>query len=178
MLTFSPHFIPFSPSPLFLSLSLLNSLPHRFDSHINTQISINIGVSEENVKDLVWPPQFVYPYVHWWCDMADYGLAVNPMWMKALAWLSPFVYAPFYLFALYCFIAGKDYIRVPAFTFVGMMCTGLYVIFAESLWGDYVTPDPVLFTAAYGPYFVIPLLLAFRLRMEHPFTEAVSGKSN
>ena len=37
-----------------------------------------------------------------------------PMYrFETMAWFSPFLYAPFYVFAIYAFIFEKEWIRVP-----------------------------------------------------------------
>ena len=32
---------------------------------------------------------------------------------ETMAWFSPFIYAPFYLFVMYAFVLEREWIRVP-----------------------------------------------------------------
>jgi len=50
----------------------------------------------------------------------------------------------------------------------GMLVT-LVVIFIESVAGEVKTPNLTVFTSAYGPYLVFPLILMYRLRNQNVF---------
>ena len=79
-----------------------------------------------------WPPAAVVDAYVWWCRNYDSLLGHNPVWLvvrlqphssryysrvfcrfETLAWVSPFVYTPFYFFAIYAFIYKKEWIRIP-----------------------------------------------------------------
>ncbi|CAI8015334.1 hypothetical protein GBAR_LOCUS9504 [Geodia barretti] len=60
-----------------------------------------------------WPPAAVVDAYVWWCRNYDSLLGHNPVWFETLAWVSPFVYTPFYFFAIYAFIYKKEWIRIP-----------------------------------------------------------------
>src|SRR6185369_7989731 len=86
------------------------------------------GVSLENAGR--WPPRFFYESTLAYCKFADQVFCHNPMWMKVIipgllsclfnphcqvmALWSPVFYGPFYCFAIYAFVRGRDWIRVPA----------------------------------------------------------------
>jgi len=108
--------------------------------------------------------------------VADEALAVNPAWLRFLAFLSPCVYGPFYIFAIWALYTGSNSLRIPGLVFCTMMATGLLVLFVEAFWGEFPTPDRLIYTAAYGPYLLFPFVFAWRLRSEYPFTTRVETK--
>lgn len=85
--------------------------------------------------------------------------------------VSAFVYGPFYLALVYAFVKGDDRIRIPAMLYVGAMLHGTL----EFLYWEYVVGPapgrPLVFWAFYGPYVLVPLLLAVRMRDPLPFAQ-------
>jgi hypothetical protein len=65
------------------------------------------GVTHEKTKDFLWPPQIVIAQTLWWCEHFDPVFCYNPIWMKLMAGVSPFIYSPFYIAAVYAFIKGR-----------------------------------------------------------------------
>ena len=78
---------------------------------------------------------------------ADRLLAVNPLWYQIMAYASPCVYAPFYLFAIPAFLRGRNWIRIPGLLFSVCMFYSLLVILGEELFGEYKTSKPGLILA-------------------------------
>ncbi len=117
-----------------------------------------------------WPPQFFYEATLSYCVSADQVFCHNPMWMKVMAVWSPLFYGPFYLFAMYAFAKGRDWIRVPGLMWAWGMFMFLTVIMCEEWGGDYPSQDfPVAFIANLY-YWVYPLILMWRLRRKRVFT--------
>jgi len=63
------------------------------------------------------------------------------VWFKFLAWLSPFVFSPFYLVAIYAIIKGREWIRTPIIIYSSALTLDLLVIMAEEGWGEYASPN-------------------------------------
>lgn len=107
-------------------------------------------------------------YAQWAGD--DFLLAHNTF-ARFSTLVSAFVYGPFYALLVYAFVKGKNWIRIPAFMYVGAMLHGT----AEFLWWEYnlgLPPRvPLVFWAFYGPYVVIPIALAIRMRRANPFSQ-------
>lgn len=86
--------------------------------------------------------------------------------------VSAFVYGAFYPVLVYAFVKGKNWIRIPAFVYVGAMLHGTL----EFLYWEYALGlpprEPLIFWAFYGPYVIVPLLLAIRMRRPLPFAPA------
>lgn len=88
-----------------------------------------------------------------------------------MAIVSPFIYAPYYLFAIYCLIKGNDSIRTIGIAVSAAKIYSLIVILGEELYGDLPTPNVTLTFLAYGMYVLAPLLFMIRLIPSHPFTQ-------
>lgn len=112
----------------------------------------------------------------WYGQVAgdDFFLA-KPGYARFGTLMSAFVYGPFYLCLVYAFIKGKDWIRVPALLYVGAILFGT----VQFLWWEFSQGQPPrvlpIFFAFYGPYVVVPLLLAVRLRHDRPFSAKPSA---
>jgi len=129
------------------------------------------GVTELSAADWKWPPKFVWPLYFWWCKMCDPVLQLNPLWIKYLSMLSPLVFCPFYLVCIYAIYNQKDWIRIPIVMYAAVLFVDLSAFFVESIWGEYPSPHPLMFTAGYGYYQLFPLLLLYRFWQDGPFQQ-------
>jgi hypothetical protein len=73
------------------------------------------------------------------------------------------------VFAIYAFIKGRDWIRVPAIFYSGMMFMGVTVILGEEFAGPHATPHLPLVLGLNLPWLLVPVLLTARVWKEHPF---------
>jgi hypothetical protein len=123
----------------------------------------------------IWPPRPVIDAVHWWGNNYDPLLMARPVFFKVTIWLDNLLYGPFYLFAIYAFIKGKEWIRLPAIIYAVSMMSGVIMILSEEAFGIYRTPHLFLVVAANAAWIVFPLIILFRLGLiEHPFTRPVA----
>ena len=123
-------------------------------------------------------------------------LIANPAYLKAMTFLSAFVFGPFYVVLVYAFIKGKNWIRPLALFYAGMIVESMIVLLAAEFAGDaqlfgqmcqagvksaeelakaglnqdLTVQNPAKFLAYNLPYKVIPILLAVRMRKENPFS--------
>ena len=115
----------------------------------------------------------------------------NPFWSKTNRWygeisgdvyflanhdysrvnlgISAFIFGPFYLVLAFAFAKGANWIRIPAFIYVGAMLHGMseWVV-----WQYFIGPPPtetLIFWAFNGAYAAIPVLLAIRMWKPEPF---------
>lgn len=117
----------------------------------------------------VWPPESMVRLVHWYGSSFDPLLMARPQWWKMTIWMDVLFYGPFYALATYAFINGKDWIRIPAFFYSGMMFMGVSIILGEEIAGTHATPHLPLVLALNLPWLLTPIFLTLRLRKEHPF---------
>ena len=94
----------------------------------------------------------------------------RPQWWKDTIWLDVIFYGPFYALAIYAFIRGKEWIRIPAIFYSGMMFADVFIILGEEIAGPHASPHLPLVLALNLPWLLLPFLLTLRLLPEHPFT--------
>jgi hypothetical protein len=118
----------------------------------------------------VWPPAALVRMVHSYGASIDPLLMARPQWWKDTIWLDVVLYGPFYVAALYAFLRGREWIRLPAIFYAGMMFADVLIILGEEIAGPHAAPFPALVVALNLPWLIVPLLLARRLWKAHPFS--------
>jgi hypothetical protein len=120
----------------------------------------------------IWPPASMVKLIHAYGSSFDPLLMARPPWWKMTIWIDVLFYGPFYVFAIYAFVKGIDWIRIPAIFYAGMMFMGVSVILGEELAGPHATPNFPLVLGLNLPWLLMPIFLTLRLRKEHPFAQA------
>jgi hypothetical protein len=118
-----------------------------------------------------WPPAPLVDLVHWWGHTFDPVLLARPPWWKATIWIDVLFFGPYYAFAIYAFVRGRDWIRIPSVFWAGLMMANVTIIMSEEMFGPHATPrlGPVLF--ANLPWFLFPIAVVARVApREHAFT--------
>lgn len=119
----------------------------------------------------LWPPPPLVDLVHWWGENFDPVLLARPAWWRATIWIDSLLFGPFYLFAIYAFVRGREWIRIPSIIYSSMLITNVIIILMEELAGAHATPARAVVLLANLPWLVFPALLIARMwRSEHPFT--------
>ena len=120
----------------------------------------------------LWPPASMIRMVHSYGNSFDPLLMARPQWWKMTIWIDVLFYGPFYVLAIYAFVKGKDWIRIPAIFYSGMMFADVFIILGEEVAGPHATSHLALVLGLNLPWLLMPLFLTFRLRREHPFSQA------
>jgi hypothetical protein len=121
----------------------------------------------------VWPPPPLVDLVHWYGNHYDPLLIARPPFWRMTIWIDVLFFGPFYLFAIYAFLRGRDWIRLPALVWSGTMCANVLIILMEERYGEWATPHFPLVLALNGPWLLLPLAVIWRMRREHPFSRSV-----
>lgn len=117
----------------------------------------------------LWPPAPMVKMIHNYGTTLDPLLMARPQWWKNTIWLDVVFYGPFYVAALYAFIKGKNWIRIPAIFYSGMMFADVFIILGEEIAGPHATPHLPIVLLLNLPWLLMPILLTLRLRKERPF---------
>ena len=124
----------------------------------------------------IWPPRFFVNLVHSYGQHYDPLLMARPPFWKMLIWIDAVIFGPFYAVAIYAFVRGREWIRVPAVFWGGMMTTDVLVILAEERFGIYQTPHFAMVLALNLPWLILPLVVTSHMtRHAHPFTRTVAA---
>ncbi len=122
----------------------------------------------------VWPPASMVKLIHAYGSSFDPLLMARPQWWKMTIWIDVLFYGPFYVLAIYAFIKGKDWIRIPAIFYSGMMFADVFIILGEEAAGPHASPNFPLVLGLNLPWLLMPIFLTLRVRREHPFTQATA----
>jgi hypothetical protein len=125
----------------------------------------------------IWPPPFAVDIVHWWGRTFDPVLLARPVWWKMTIWIDALFFGPFYVAAIYAFVKGKEWIRIPGIIYASVMLTNVTIILGEEAFGPNRTPQLGMVLLANAAWVLVPLYLIYRLaKSPHPFTQTVEGR--
>jgi len=123
----------------------------------------------------IWPPAPLVDLVHWWGRNFDPVLMARPAWWKATIWIDSLLFGPFYAFAIYAYVKGREWIRLPTLLWGAVMMTNVTIILSEEMFGPHATPRLGVVLLANAPWFLFPIALIARMaRAEHPFSTLVA----
>ncbi len=162
--------IPLSKRPIDVALVLFFAVNLFFTTYV---VSIEQVVIADpfNFTQPAWPPASLLALVHWWERSFDPLLLARPAWYRATIWLDVLAFGPFYAVAIYAFVRGRDWIRLPAVIWATMLFTNVFIILFDELLGVHATPYPATVVAANASWMLVPILVIWRVgRREHPFT--------
>ena len=125
-----------------------------------------------------WPPAPIVDLVHWYGNHWDPLLMARPAFYRMTIWIDVIAFGPFYAFAIYAFIRGRDWIRVPALVWAGVMMANVAMILYEERDGAYATSHFGMVLGANLPWGLLPVAVIVRLVRDHPFTVARSGAAD
>lgn len=112
----------------------------------------------------LWPPAPVVDLVHWWGETYDPLLLARPPFWRMTIWIDVLYFGPFYFVALYAFLRRRDWIRVPALVWSGMMLANVLIILMEEAYGQHATDHLGMVLAANASWLLVPLLVIWRMR--------------
>ncbi|WP_376796971.1 EXPERA domain-containing protein [Thermogemmatispora sp.] len=119
----------------------------------------------------LWPPRPMIDLIHWWGQHFDPLLMARPVFFKVTIWLDDLLYGPFYLVAIYAYVKGREWIRLPSIIYAVAMIEGVVMILSEEAFGLYRSPQLALVVAANASWIIFPLLILLRMGLsEHPFS--------
>jgi len=117
----------------------------------------------------VWPPAPIVDLVHWYGNHYDPLLMARPPFWRMTIWIDVIFFGPFYLFAIYAFIKGRNWIRVPALVWSGTMLANVLIILMEERYGVWATPHFAAVVSANLTWLLVPLVMIWRMRGAQPF---------
>jgi hypothetical protein len=126
----------------------------------------------------IWPPAPLVDLVHNYGNALDPVLMARPMWWRMTIWIDTLFFGPFYAFAIYAFIKGRDWIRLPSFIWGSMLITNVLIILGEEIAGSHPTPHLPVVLALNLPWLIFPMVVMYRVgRTLHPFTEVSTSQA-
>jgi hypothetical protein len=118
----------------------------------------------------LWPPRALVDLVHWWGRNYDPALMAREPWWRATIWIDALGFGPFYVIAIWAFVKGREWIRIPSIIWASVMITNVTVILFEEMIGRHATPRPGVVLMANAAWFLYPIGIYLRMLREHPFS--------
>jgi hypothetical protein len=118
----------------------------------------------------IWPPAPMVDAVHWYGNNFDPLLMARPPFWRMTIWLDVTLFGPFYAFAIYALIKGREWIRVPALVWSGIMFANVSIILFEEIYGATPAKNLAFVLGANAPWLLLPFLVVWRMRRDHPFS--------
>ena len=125
-----------------------------------------------NFRYPAWPPGPVIDLVHWYGNHYDPLLMARPPFWRMTIWIDVIAFGPFYAAAIYAFIRGRDWIRVPALVWSGLMLANVLIILMDERHGVTAAPNFVMVLAANALWLLMPIAMVLRMRRDNPFRVA------
>ncbi|HTP08386.1 MAG TPA: emopamil-binding family protein [Anaerolineae bacterium] len=124
----------------------------------------------------IWPPHAMVDLVHWWGHTFDPLLMARPVWWKVTILFDAVFFGPFYACAIYAYLKGKEWIRLPSIIWASMLFTVTTIIVFEEIYGTYRSPQLPIVLLANAPWILMPIFVVYRMgRSPHPFTRMVTA---
>jgi hypothetical protein len=122
-----------------------------------------------------WPPHQAITLIHWWEKTYDPLLWARPAWYRATIWIDVLLFGPFYGAAIFAYVRGCEWIRLPSVLWAGLMIANVTIIISDELLGMYASPHPWVVVGANASWLLVPIVVVWRMaRHPHPFSEAVA----
>jgi EXPERA (EXPanded EBP superfamily) len=126
-----------------------------------------------NFAQPAWPPAFFVDMVHRFGEAHDPLLMARPAFWQMTIWIDVIAFGPFYAFAIYAFIRGRNWIRVPALVWSGTMLANVLIILMEERFGQWAAPDFWFVLGVNAPWLLLPIATIVRMLRE-PFPAEVA----
>ncbi|NHJ86058.1 MAG: DUF2781 domain-containing protein [Asgard group archaeon] len=121
----------------------------------------------------IWPPKFIVDLNHF-VGQFDHALLYRDPWWQATIWIDVVLFGPFYLAAIYAFIRGKNWIRIPSIMWATMMLTNVTIIFiVEFTDPKYAGGQPLPIIGANLLWILMPILVIIRMAL---YPQTFSGE--
>jgi hypothetical protein len=117
----------------------------------------------------VWPPAPLIDLVHWYGRAYDPLLMARPPFWRMTIWIDVLLFGPFYLAAIYAFVRGRAWIRLPALVWSGMMLANVLILLMEERYGTWASPHFGVVLAANLTWLLMPVATIIRMRRDEVF---------
>jgi hypothetical protein len=120
----------------------------------------------------VWPPSRMVDLVHWYGRNFDPVLMARPAWWRATIWIDALFFGPFYVFAIYAYARGRNWIRFGSIVWASVMLTNVSIILFEEIQGEFSTPHPGRVWLANAAWILFPMVVLYRMwKSTTPFSD-------
>ncbi len=169
LLIMQPVSLPFSKRPVDIAIVIFFIINLFFITYI-VDVEQLVIANTANFTYPAWPPKMFVDLVHWYGRTFDPVLMARPAWWRATIWIDSIFFGPFYAFAIYAYIKGKNWIRFVSIVWASVMLTNVTIILFEETVGEHASPELMRVYLANLSWIVFPVIVMYRMwRSEYPF---------
>lgn len=110
-----------------------------------------------------WPPAALVDLVHWYGHNFDPVLIARPAWWRATIWIDSIFFGPFYVFGIYAFAKGKNWIRLASIMWASVMLTNVFIILFEEMFGEHASPQLPRVFLSNAAWVIFPIIVLVRM---------------
>jgi len=162
--------LPLSKRPIDIALIIFFAINLLFITYI-VDIEQLVIADVNHFQYPVWPPQQMVDLVHWYGKNFDPVLMARPAWWRATIWIDALFFGPFYCFAIYAYIKGRNWIRFASIIWASVMLTNVTIILFEETAGEHASPELFRVYMANAAWLLFPAIVLYRMwRSADPFS--------
>lgn len=126
----------------------------------------------------MWPPRVLVDALHkYWAPNFDNLVTARPVFYKTYMWMEVLFFGPFYLVAAAAILRKRDWVRIPCIIYASFMMCKIVVLMAEGTFGQWRSPNPLVYDLAHSVYLVVPAwLIAHCWAHEKPFSDPLPAE--
>lgn len=119
----------------------------------------------------LWPPAKLVDLVHWYGGNFDPVLMARRAWWRATIWIDALFFGPFYVYAIYAYVKGRNWIHFFSIIWASVMLTNVTIILFEEVRGDHASPHLGRVFLSNAAWLIFPVIVLWRMwRSVTPFT--------
>ncbi len=157
-----PPSLPLSKRPIDIALIIFFCINLFFITYIIDLEQLVIPDASHFVYPS-WPPAKMVDLVHWYGRNFDPVLIARPAWWRATIWIDALFFGPFYVFAIYAFAKGKNWIRFGSIVWASVMLTNVTIILFEEINGEHASPELARVFLANAAWVIFPAIVLWRM---------------
>jgi hypothetical protein len=162
--------VPLSKRPIDVAIIIFFIINLIFITYIVDVEQLIIADPEHFIYP-VWPPAKLVDLVHWYGRNFDPVLMARPAWWRATIWIDSFFFGPYYVFAIYSFVKGKNRIRFVSIIWASVMITNVTIILFEEVNGEHASPQLMRVLLSNAAWVIFPIIVLYRMgRSIYPFS--------
>lgn len=154
--------LPLKKRPLDIALVVFFTINLFFITYI-VDVEQLVIADPNNFTCPVWPTQSMIDLIHWYGRNFDPVLMARPAWWRATIWIDALFFGPFYAFAIYAYVKGKNWIRFGSIVWASVMLTNVTIILFEEVMGEHASPAIGRVFLANACWVIFPLLVLCRM---------------
>ncbi len=167
-----PPTVPLSKRPMDIAILIFFGINLLFITYI-VDLEQLVIADPQHFNYPLWPPSKLVDLVHWYGRNFDPVLMARPAWWRATIWIDALFFGPFYVFAIYAFIKGRNWIRLGSIIWASVMLTNVTIILFEEVQGEHASPALARVFLSNAAWIIFPLIVLYRMaRSVRPFDPA------